>query len=314
MTAEHASAHDLTLTRILDAPRALVYEVWTEPKHLARWWGPHGFTNPECRADARPGGEIFIRMVGHGYDHGMKGRFDELVPPERIVFTSLLEDNEGTTFLEIRTTVTLAEHGAGKTALTVHAHVVFAGTGSDGPLGGMEEGWTQSLERLGTYTSGLRPEKITPFLWFDGRAEEAMHFYTSVFANAKVLGVSRYGEAGPGAPGRVMTATFEIEGQRFIALNGGPHYSFTPAVSFMVHCETQAEVDTYWDRFSADGGQPIQCGWITDTFGLTWQIVPRVLLEMIGDDDEKKSTAVMKAMMEQVKFDISELRKAYDSA
>jgi predicted 3-demethylubiquinone-9 3-methyltransferase (glyoxalase superfamily)/uncharacterized protein YndB with AHSA1/START domain len=307
------STHDLTLTRILDAPRSLVYAVWTDPQHLARWWGPHGFTNPECRADARPGGEIFIRMVGHGFDHGMKGRFDELVPPERIVVTSLLEDERGKKFLEIRNTITLVEHGAGKTALTMHAHVLYAGAGSEGPLSGMEEGWTQSLERLGTYTSGLRPEKITPFLWFDGRAEEAMHFYTSVFKNAKVLDVSRYGEAGPGEAGSVMTATFEIEGQCFIALNGGPHYSFTPAISFMVHCETQAEVDAYWDRLSADGGTPIQCGWITDKFGLTWQIVPNGLLEMIQDEDANKSTAVMKAMMEMVKLDIVELREAYNS-
>ena len=308
------STHDLTLTRILDAPRALVFAVWTDPQHLARWWGPHGFTNPECRADARPGGEIFIRMVGHGFDHGMTGRFEEVVPPERIVFTSLLEDESGKRFLEIRNTVTLAEHGSNQTALTMHAHVLFAGPGSEGPLEGMEEGWTQSLERLDTYTSGRRPEKITPFLWFDGRAEEAMHFYTSVFKNAKMLDVSRYGDAGPGKPGSVMTATFEIEGQRFIALNGGPHYSFTPAISFMVHCDTQAEVDAYWDRLSADGGTPVQCGWITDKFGVTWQIVPNALREMLQDEDERKSAAVMKAMMEMVKLEVAGLRAAYDSA
>ncbi len=312
MTAEPAS-DNLILTRILDAPRALVFAVWTNPQHLARWWGPHGFTNPECRADARPGGEIFIRMVGHGYDHGMKGRFEEVIPPERLVFTSQLEDESGTPFVEIRNTVTFADHGTGRTVLTLHARVLKKGPGSEGPLAGMEEGWTQSLERLDTYTSGLKPDKITPFLWFDGRAEEAMNFYTSVFKNAKIIEMSRYGEAGPGEAGSVMTVTFEIEGQRFIGLNGGPHYSFTPAISFMVHCDTQNEVDVYWDRLSA-GGEPIQCGWINDKFGLTWQIVPNALHEMLEDADEKKSTAVMQAMMQMVKLDIAALREAYDSA
>lgn len=312
MTTDVSTSHDLTLTRILDAPRALVFRVWTDPAHLARWWGPHGFTAPECRADARPGGELFVRMVGHGFDHAMHGKFVELVAPERIVFDTSLLNEQGETFLAIRNTATFAEHGPKQTELTLRAHVTFAGPDSEGPLSGMEEGWSQSLERLGTYVSGNR-SNVTPFLWFDGNAEEAATFYASVFHNSRVVDVSRYGEAGPGAPGRVMTITFEIDGQRFIALNGGPQFTFTPAVSFMVHCPTQADVDAYWNKL-LDGGKALQCGWITDKFGLTWQIVPDGLLDLISGPNSVKAQAAMGAMMEMVKLDITKIRAAYDAA
>jgi predicted 3-demethylubiquinone-9 3-methyltransferase (glyoxalase superfamily) len=153
-------------------------------------------------------------------------------------------------------------------------------------------------------------QKITPFLWFDGRAEEAMHFYTGVFRNSKVRDVMRYGEAGPGMKGSVMSATFEIEGQEFIALNGGPAYSFTPAVSFFVNCETQDEVDDLWAKLSA-GGKVQRCGWLQDKFGLSWQIVPTVLGRMLQDKDAQRATRVMEAMLRMVKLDIGELERAY---
>jgi predicted 3-demethylubiquinone-9 3-methyltransferase (glyoxalase superfamily) len=154
-------------------------------------------------------------------------------------------------------------------------------------------------------------QKITPFLWFDGRAEEAAQFYTSVFEGSKVVTVTRYGEAGPGPKGSVMTAVFEICGQRFIALNGGPQYKFTGAISFVVSCETQDEIDRYWDKL-VEGGKPIQCGWLTDKYGLTWQIVPAALGDMLQDADAQKSKRVMQAMMPMVKLDIAELRRAYE--
>jgi len=153
-------------------------------------------------------------------------------------------------------------------------------------------------------------QKITPFLWFGGRAEEAMTFYTSIFRNSKVRDVMRYGEAGPGPKGSVMSATFEIEGQEFIALNGGPHYSFTPAISFFVKCETQAEVDDLWEKLSA-GGKIQQCGWLQDKFGLSWQIVPAVLGKMLHDKDAQRVKRVMEAMLKMVKLDIGELERAY---
>lgn len=153
-------------------------------------------------------------------------------------------------------------------------------------------------------------QKITPFLWFDGKAEEAMNFYTSIFKNSKVGNVTRYGDAGPGPKGSVMSATFELEGQEFFALNGGPHFKFTPAISFFVKCETQKEVDEFWEKLSA-GGKTNQCGWLQDKYGLSWQIVPNILGELLQDEDAEKSTRVMKAMMKMEKLDIKGLEKAY---
>jgi predicted 3-demethylubiquinone-9 3-methyltransferase (glyoxalase superfamily) len=152
-------------------------------------------------------------------------------------------------------------------------------------------------------------QKITPFLWFNNQAEEAMNFYTSIFKNSKKGQVRRYGEAGPGPSGSAMSAEFELDGQPFIALNGGPHFSFTPAVSFFVNCETQAEVDDFWEKLSA-GGKPQQCGWLTDKYGLSWQIVPSVLGKLLQEKDAKKSANVMKAMMQMVKLDIRGLEQA----
>ena len=154
-------------------------------------------------------------------------------------------------------------------------------------------------------------QKITPFLWFDGKAEEAMNFYTSIFRNSKVRDVMHYGDAGPGPKGSVMSATFEIEGQEFIALNGGPAFSFTPAISFFVKCETQEEVDDLWAKLSA-GGKTQQCGWLQDKFGLSWQIVPNVLGKLLQDKDRQKATRVMEAMLKMVKLDVRGLQAAYD--
>ncbi len=156
-------------------------------------------------------------------------------------------------------------------------------------------------------------QKITPFLWFNGQAEEAAKFYVSIFKNSKVGRVSRYGDAGPGPKGSVMSVTFQLEGQEFFALNGGPQYSFTPAISFFVNCETQPEVDELWDKLSA-GGRTDQCGWLQDKFGLSWQIVPIVLGKLLGDKDPQKASRVMQAMLKMTKLDIKGLQQAYDRA
>jgi predicted 3-demethylubiquinone-9 3-methyltransferase (glyoxalase superfamily) len=153
-------------------------------------------------------------------------------------------------------------------------------------------------------------QKITPFLWFDGNAEEAVNFYVSVFKNSKVGSISRYGEAGPGPKGTVMSATFQIEGQEFFALNGGPQYKFTPAISFFVNCETQREVDELWEKLSA-GGRKDRCGWLQDKYGLSWQIIPSVLRALLQDKDPTKSQRVMKAMLQMGKIDIEGLKRAY---
>lgn len=154
-------------------------------------------------------------------------------------------------------------------------------------------------------------QKITPFLWFDNQAEEAMNFYVSIFKNSKILSVSRYGEAGPGPAGAVMTGTFQLEGQEFMALNGGPDHKFTEAISLFVDCTTQEEVDELWEKLS-EGGEEGPCGWLKDKFGLSWQIIPGVLGELLSDPDPVKSQNVMKAMLQMSKIDIAGLKRAYE--
>ncbi len=153
-------------------------------------------------------------------------------------------------------------------------------------------------------------QKITPFLWFNGKAEDAMNFYTSIFKNSKIGRITRYGDAGPGPKGTVMSATFQLDGQEFMALNGGPQFKFTEAISFFVNCETQEEVDELWEKLSA-GGQKSRCGWLKDKYGLSWQIIPSALGEMLGDKDPEKSRRVMKVMLQMDKIDIKRLEQAY---
>jgi predicted 3-demethylubiquinone-9 3-methyltransferase (glyoxalase superfamily) len=156
-------------------------------------------------------------------------------------------------------------------------------------------------------------QKITPFLWFDKQAEQAANFYVSIFKNSRIVKVTRYGDAGPGPKGDVLVVAFEIEGQPFTALNGGPGFTFNESVSFVVHCKTQDEVDAYWLKLS-EGGQPGQCGWLKDKYGLSWQVTPDVLVDLLNDPDPAKSGRVMQAMMKMRKIDIAELRRAYDAA
>ena len=156
-------------------------------------------------------------------------------------------------------------------------------------------------------------QKITTFLTYDDQAEEAIEFYTSIFENSRILSTTRYGEAGPGPKGRLMSATFELAGQEFIALNGGPSFSFAQGMSLFVDCETQEEVDELWDKLS-DGGEKGPCGWLTDRFGVSWQIVPRALGEMLADEDAERSTRVMTAMLQMSKIEIEGLRRAYEAS
>ena len=153
-------------------------------------------------------------------------------------------------------------------------------------------------------------QKITPFLWFDSQAEEAARFYCAIFKNSKIGSIARYGQAGPGPKGGVMTVAFELDGQQFTALNGGPDFKFNEAVSFVVNCRDQAEVDELWDKLAA-GGQPGRCGWLKDKFGLSWQIVPSVLMELVSDSDPQKAARVMQAIMRMTKLDIANLKAAH---
>lgn len=155
-------------------------------------------------------------------------------------------------------------------------------------------------------------QKITPFLWFDTQAEEAAQFYTSIFKDSRILEILYYAEGAPHPEGSVMTVRFEIAGQTFTALNGGPHYAFSPATSFVVNCDTQEEIDFYWDRL-VKGGQPQQCGWLSDRYGVTWQIVPEILPELFSNPDMEKCARVTQAMMRMIKLDIDALKKAADA-
>ena len=155
-------------------------------------------------------------------------------------------------------------------------------------------------------------QKITPFLWFDGKAEEAAKFYTSIFKDSKITKVTRYGDAGPGPKGTAMSMVFQLEGQEFFALNGGPHFTFSEGFSLFVNCETQAEVDDLWAKLTAGGGEPGQCGWLKDKFGLSWQIIPSALGGLLGDPDPKRANQALQAMLKMTKLDIAELQRAAD--
>jgi predicted 3-demethylubiquinone-9 3-methyltransferase (glyoxalase superfamily) len=154
-------------------------------------------------------------------------------------------------------------------------------------------------------------QRITPSLWFDNNAEEAATFYVSVFDDAEILNVTRYTEAGPGPEGTVVTISFRLHGQEFVAINGGPQFPFTEAISFTINCASQEEVDYYWEKL-ADGGEPVQCGWLKDRFGLSWQVVPTILQELIGDKDPAKAKRVTEAMLKMIKLDIAQLQAAYE--
>ena len=154
-------------------------------------------------------------------------------------------------------------------------------------------------------------QKITPCLWFDTEGEEAARFYTSVFPNSRIVDIARYGSAGPRPEGTVMTVSFELDGQSFVALNGGPEFTFNEAISFQVSCKTQDEVDAFWSKLS-EGGEEGPCGWLKDRFGLSWQIVPTVLPELLTDPDREKSQRVMKAMLQMGKIEIEPLKRAYE--
>ena len=154
-------------------------------------------------------------------------------------------------------------------------------------------------------------QKITPFLWFDGKAEEAMNFYTSIFKNSKTGSITRYGEGAPVPAGAIISASFQLDGQDFIALNGGPMFTFSPAISLFVNCETQEEVDELWEKLS-EGGEKQRCGWLKDKYGVSWQIIPSALGEMLQNKDAEKSKKVMKAMLQMDKIDIKSLKQAYE--
>jgi predicted 3-demethylubiquinone-9 3-methyltransferase (glyoxalase superfamily)/uncharacterized protein YndB with AHSA1/START domain len=314
------------IRRIIDAPLALVWKAWTEPEHVVRWWGPKDYTSPSAKIDLRVGGKYIFCMRAPqeqgGQDSYTAGIYQRIVPLQLLEFTQGLSDEQGNPIdpqaagmppdfpKEIRTVVAFKAKG-GMTELTITEYGWTPGVMSVFSLAGMHQSIDKLAESYENQNEAGPAQKITPFLWFNYNAEEAVRLYTSVFKNSRITGTSYYGESGPGPKGSVMTIAFELEGQAFTALNGGPEFPFTEAVSLYVDCETQAEVDDLWEKLT-EGGEESQCGWLKDKFGLSWQIVPKALIQMLGDPDPVKAQKVMQAMLQMRKIDIEKLRQARD--
>lgn len=291
------------------APIELVWEAWTRPELLRRWMGPRTL---ECRlyeVDLRIGGGYrFVHRAPDGQEFGFHGEYREIVKPHRLVSTfvfELMPDHEALD------TLTLESLDGGTLATTHTRHATLEAR--DGHLhSGMEAGMVDGYDRLDTLLAGAaamaKTPGVTPFLWFNDDAEAAIAHYIAVFGDARVLSESRRPD------GKLMSSTFEVRGQKLIALNGGPHYSLTPAFSLFVPCGTQEEVDHLWAGLLADGGAESQCGWLKDRWGLSWQIVPRVLFELLADPDPGRAQRAMQAMLGMQKLDIAALKSAADGA
>ncbi len=325
-TGSDALQRPFVISRTFSAPRELIWEAWTERQRLMRWFGPKGFTMSAASMDFRPGGMFhYCLLAPDGRSMWGKFLYREIVVPERITMVNCFSDENGGTTrhpksptwpLEMLSICSLVEQGGDTTVTiqwaplnpTAEERRTFDAAHED-----MKRGWSGTFDQLADYLArghDAGTHKITPFLWFDNQAAEAAEFYVSIFKNSKIVSVNRYGEAGPGPKGSVMTVVFDLDGQRFIALNGGPHFKFTEAISFSVDCKTQEEVDEFWEKLGK-GGQPGQCGWLKDKYGLPWQIVPTILSELLGDPDPAKAQRVTEAMLKMRKINIRTLQEAY---
>jgi predicted 3-demethylubiquinone-9 3-methyltransferase (glyoxalase superfamily) len=313
----------VTLERTFAAPIEDVWELWTTKDGIESWWGPEGFRVEVRKLDLRVGGELLYAMIAAGSEQiafmqkaGMpritehRNGFTDVTPLRRLAYTSVTDFIPGVAPYEVETVVELEQTKPGVKMMITFDAMHDAHWTEMATLG-----WSSELDKLGKVLAANQEtrrkpmKKITPFLWFDGQAEQAMKFYTSIFPNSKELSVSRYGEGGLGPAGSVMTASFVLNGEEFVALNGGPQFKFTPAVSFLVNCETQEEVDRYWDRLGA-GGREDPCGWLQDKFGLSWQIIPTLLPQLLQDKDKARAGRVMTAMMKMTKIDMKALKEA----
>ena len=315
--------------REFDAPRALVWQAWTDPKHLAQWWGPNGFSTTTSAFDMRPGGVWRFVMHGpDGRDYENRITFDEIVKPERIRYHH--GGGSDVEPVQFRTTVTFEDlgvqpdppHPARRVPVGRRARARHQGLRRRQGRGrrrchASPPTWPRfrpEYQRNPTRRTPCQPcKEITPCLWFDTEAEAAANHYVSIFKNSKIVKIGRYGKEGKEVTGKeagsVMAVEFEIEGQKFVALNGGPQFKFDEAISFQISCETQAEIDHFWSKLT-DGGKEVQCGWLKDKFGLSWQVIPKMLTELLGHSNPDKAGRVMKAMLQMKKFDIAALQKA----
>jgi predicted 3-demethylubiquinone-9 3-methyltransferase (glyoxalase superfamily)/uncharacterized protein YndB with AHSA1/START domain len=295
----------IVFTRLFRAPPQLVFDAHTKPALIRQWLlGPAGWTMPVCEVDLRVGGKFRYvwRREGANGEMGMTGVYREIAAPGRIVHTELFDDDwtGGETLC-----ATLFQASGAGTAMTLTVEYASKEARAAALSTGMADGMEDSYARLddiadaGARAGERTMQKITPFLWYDGKAEEAARFYIAVFGDGRIVSASP------------MSVTFELFGQRYMALNGGPMYAFTPAFSLFVTCATQAEVDDYWNKLIADGGEETQCGWCKDRYGLSWQIIPEALTRYLGDPDPAKANRVEKAMLAMKKIIVADLVAAY---
>jgi predicted 3-demethylubiquinone-9 3-methyltransferase (glyoxalase superfamily)/uncharacterized protein YndB with AHSA1/START domain len=304
---------DQTFRRFFRAPIETVFACLTEPQHLTHHWGPTGVRTPvdNITVEPRIGGRFNTAMVNQttGERYPMLGTFTRFDAPNVIEWTVDAHDHE------FRTCITLTDTGNNTTMLVTHQTDVPEDMRTDE----IREAMHSSYDKLDSYLATIVPApirqqstgQIATCLWFDGNAVEAVEFYRTVFAGTQRLRSANFPPGTNGEAGTPMTVEFSLDGHNFVALNGGPHYSFTPATSFIVYCDTQSEVDYYWDKL-LDGGTPSQCGWLTDRFGVSWQIVPKAFIDLMTSPDPDAVTRMVAAMMQQVKLDLPTLRAAYD--
>lgn len=314
------SDREIRIERVFHATRERVWRALTDPALVAQWWGRGNKLVIE-RMEVRRGGHW--RFVEHGPDgvHGFEGRYREVTPPERVVQTFEWDGMPGHVAVE---TMTLEDLGDGRTRMTT-VSLFSTREERDGMLqSGMEGGVNQShaaLDKVLASTEGdARPvpvaivaPRITPCLWFDTQAEEAARFYVSIFGASSIGSIARFTEEGREhhgkAPGSVMTVSFRLGGMEFLALNGGPQFKFSEAISFQIFCDTQAEIDHYWNRLT-EGGQEQPCGWLKDRFGVSWQVVPTALPALLGGGDAVRAKRVSAEMFTQKKPDLAALERA----
>ena len=284
----------VTVETTVAAPIKKVWQLWTMPEHIIQWNNASDdWHTPHAENDLRVGGKFLSRMEAKDGSFGFEfdGVYSEVVENQRLAYT--LDD-------ERKVNITFSSQADGTKIIEVFEPE------NENPIELQQGGWQAILNNFKKYaetaTATPKVQRITPFLWFDNQAEEAARFYTTIFSDSAVVQVTP------------LVVTFDLCSQRFMAMNGGPMFKFTEAISLFVHCDDQAEVDFYWEKLQADGGSESQCGWLKDKYGLSWQIVPKQLMQFMSDGDANKSRRVMQAIMPMKKIIVADLEKAYQAA
>ena len=284
----------VTVETTVAAPIKKVWQLWTMPEHIIQWNNASDdWHTPHAENDLRVGGKFLSRMEAKDGSFGFEfdGVYSEVVENQRLAYT--LDD-------ERKVNITFSSQADGTKIIEVFEPE------NENPIELQQGGWQAILNNFKKYaetaTATPKVQRITPFLWFDNQAEEAARFYTTIFSDSAVVQVTP------------LVVTFDLCSQRFMAMNGGPMFKFTEAISLFVHCDDQAEVDFYWEKLQADGGSQSQCGWLKDKYGLSWQIVPKQLMQFMSDSDTNRSRRVMQAIMLMKKIIVADLEKAYHAA